>query len=407
MGLWPLAFGGLGSILQYGETRRLSDIEEQRRQELLDFLDEVQTDPQYAGLFNADFNDSPYFLLDGKPIGGPYTGNGQDIVNLNNLFGTDVSYDPTAIDELIGETGTRRDEALDESRARYGTQLTDARALYDRGRADIGGLFGAERGRLAGEKIAPGSTFDLLDLADPEEIYRASLDAGNRNALQTEQATIDQTGSELFRESARLGRDPFDAGIPTQTREAARSRRLSDFGGARLGAEGQKLSALASNSATKQAALASEQQRNTAIDQAIAALTGQEAGEYGDLTTEQSATETAIQNALEEALGTTRGIYEPQVTNLGIAREQNIGAGQERELQREKLAGDYAQNQTVIENQAEQADAERLFNIIMQKAAAIGMNPQVVFDYLGLTSHPFSLRNASESPDTGGGFFGG
>lgn len=245
--------------------------------------------------------------------------------DLNRLLAqfSDPTFDTTRFDQFLDKTLPGRridaDTRFEDALARNAASLESGLGGLANIRAQ--GVAGLETGRITdfGENIG------LLDLPDPEAIFRGSLERDTSAALRAEQGAVGRAG-ENFANLAQAGRDPFNiASSGIAAREGALNQRLGDIQQARTSADDLRSRTLGSNSIARGDSIKRDQVVNTAIDNAITQLFDRESAS-GTALRETGLTQ---DTSLAEALGTQLGGLDTLEGQTIGAREGFVTAGQQ------------------------------------------------------------------------------
>lgn len=355
MSIWPNALMGIGGILDFIQTELHNQRVSGYRDDALAYLDDVDTEnfgaPTLQELMTSGmFDDQPSLFF-----------------NPDNLS--------REVRGLRTQYGGAMDDAYGEYQTQIGAGLADSRRALDEG---LGGL---RRIRTEGVdtlnrgRIGLGSTFDLLDLDDPEARYQEALTFGNEAASANQDAALRSEIDNSFGEAARLGVDPFEAGAFGDSSRRMADRRFDDLFQSRAAAAGERNRIQEFNVGARQGALESEMATNRNIDTAIQALFNQESAGATDLYgTRMTGDQTFRGNMLGNLFGRQtdiEGNYIPQITAMEteIARLTQQGRIDEANRLRENLAA--AQGIRMDEVGANQT-------MIAQRLATLLHDPEII-----------------------------
>lgn len=344
MSIWPNALMAGGGVLDFLQTYLHNQRVAGYRDEALDFLEQQDTENFGAPTLNelmtsGMFDDQPSLYFNPDNLS-------REVRGLRTQYGG-------AMDDAFGQYQSELDDGLADSEA----------ALFQ----GLGGLRDIRQegvGTLNRSRIGLGSTFDLLDLDDPEQRYQEALTFGDEAASANQDAALRSEIDNSFAESARLGIDPFEAGAFDDSSRQLANRRYDDLFQSRAAAAGERNRIQEFNVGARQGALESEMATNRNIDSAIQALFAQEMGGatdlYGTRMTGDQTFRTGMLNNLFGRQTNIEGNYIPQIAAMEteIARLTQQGRIDEANRLRENIAqaqgvrmDEVGANQTMIAQQ--------------------------------------------------------
>lgn len=347
--LLPVASFGLG-LLDFLRTGQFQEQREAREAEALGNIQRwletnipnIPTPGAYDYLPQQDFADDIYA---NRGLAGVAP---ED--RLSTLLASEPSlfYDDTGLREAVTGMETGMAGAQVGARDWFTSQLEEGEAgtlaNLNRALADLRARTAADVGGLEAERIPLGSTVDLLDIVDPEEVYGRTLATGMEAAQAQQQANIREGIESQFAAASQLGMDPWETGAFSNVREGARNRLYSDIFGAEQAAGAARLEAQEQASELRGTQIGREMESNRALDAAIAGLLGTELTAIGGLHEGRMTTDAALRTALSGQYGTRmtgiESTYLPQIAAMETEISRAIQQGNIDEANRIAAARD-------------------------------------------------------------------